>query len=751
MNNENGANDNTGRLHDQRGSGQSFSFTDLKTRTKILSGVALPILLVGVVGGIALFSINKLLNTAKWVDHTRVVLSEAQDIVAAAVDMETGMRGFLLSGKDEFLKPYEGGEGRAYTGIDALQKTVDDNPGQVARLGEVRQVLQEWQSNVTTPTIEFRKEIGDAKTMNDMADLVGEARGKVFFDTFRGQIATFIEREAVLLEKRRKEFEEAFAEMKRNPNPAALETLGDNEAWVSHTYKVIGEANRILMAAVDMETGMRGYLLAGKEEFLEPLNGGRETFSVLIADLSNTVSDNPAQVELLGEISKTIADWNETVVDPTIELRRQIGDAPTMDDMADLIGEARGKQYFDQFRGLMAAFAAEEQGLMEQRIADKDSTVEASFIMISGAMIASLVAGVGIAWWIGSGIGGPISRMTDSMKKLADGDLGEEIAGTERGDEIGAMAQATQVFKDNMIKSRQLEEEEKRQQEARNRRAQSMEAAINDFQSEIAQRLETLNGVSGELDQAADMLTSVSGETKDLTTDAMTVSEQTASNVQSVSAAAEEMDSSFGEIVNQVSRASDSVRSTSDKAQGTLSAMEELNKQSESIAQVVELINGISEQTNLLALNATIEAARAGEAGKGFAVVASEVKSLATQTGKATEDIAAKIGQVRDASLSSVDAVQSIVASIEEVNEISAAISAAVEQQKAATAEITRNIQEAAGGTEQLSSNITQVNDATNRTEGTVANVNQAAKRTSSEAGEMKKAIETFIQRVQVA
>jgi len=726
-------------------------FSGLKTRTKVLVGVMSPLSLLVLLGAVVFYCVNSIVYTSGWVDHTRVVLNKAQNVVAAAVDMETGMRGYLLAGKEEFLEPYNGGEGRLYAGIDDLQKTVSDNPGQVARLDEVRQVMQDWQSNVTTPTIGFRREIGDAKTMNDMADLVAEARGKVFFDKFRGQIATFIEREAVLLEQRRAEFEAAFKEMQRDPNPSALETLRNNEAWVSHTYRVIGEAQKILLAAVDMETGMRGYLLAGKEEFLEPLNSGREKFAGLVADLSNTVSDNPAQVALLGEIATTIGDWNTTVVDPTIQLRRDIGDAPTMDDMADLIGEARGKQYFDKFRGLMADFAAEEEALMVTRAADKRETADFTYIVIVAGVITGLAIGVAAALVIGGQIAGPIVNMTRSMRELADGNAETEIPGTDRSDEIGDMAGTVSVFKENMIKARELEARDKEQRAEQDRRAKEVEEAVQAFQKAIAERLDSLSGVSAELGSSANELTTTADNARAQSISASSATEQTSSNVQNVSAAAEEMDASFGEIVSQVSRASTSVRDTSTKAQDTLTLMEDLQTQSEAIAQVIELINGISEQTNLLALNATIEAARAGDAGKGFAVVANEVKSLANQTNQATVEIADKIRRVQDTSGTSMASVRTIVESIELIDEISAAISAAVEEQKAATTEITRNMQQAAQGTQQLSESVSQVSAAADQTSAAVSGVSEAARQTDGESKNIRTAVEQFINKVQVA
>jgi len=382
---------------------------------------------------------------------------------------------------------------------------------------------------------------------------------------------------------------------------------------------------------------------------------------------------------------------------------------------------------------------------------EMQANADQSMIIVLSVSALAVILGVVAAFVIGRSISNPVQGLTAAMGRLSENDLDTEIPSTDSRDEIGLMARAVQVFKENMIRTREMEAEEKRQRAENDRRSREMAAAVAAFQEQIAARLEALRDVSGELTRSAGDLTDVAGQSKQQSAEASAAAHQTSANVQSVSAAAEEMDASFGEIVTQVNRAGQSVSATSGRARETLASMEDLKSQSEAIAQVIELINGISEQTNLLALNATIEAARAGEAGKGFAVVASEVKNLANQTSKATEEIAAKIKQVQDACVTSADAVQSIATSIEEVNEISAAISAAVEQQQAATNEITRNMQEASNGTEQLSNSINRVSAASDRTSETVDGVTQAARRTETEAGAMNEAITSFIERVRAA
>lgn len=452
-------------------------FDNLPTKKKVLVSVVPPLALMVLIGALSLFSLWKINHTTNWVNHTHKVLNEAQNIVANAVDMETGMRGYLLAGKEEFLEPYVSGESQLYDRIGELKNTVSDNPGQVERLNQIEEVLRNWQADVTVAQIDLRREIGDAPTMNDISQIVGEARGKTYFDAFRGQIAAFIQEEEELLVKRRAELETNLGAGTVNVD----DVLGAID-WVVHTYTVIDVANDILAAAVDMETGMRGYLLAGKTEFLEPYDRGRELFFRLVNEQKTTVSDNPGQVERLGVIENTIQEWITVIVEPMIELRTDIGDAKTMDDMADLIGEARGKLYFDEFRTLIGDFSAEEQALMEIRETSRVQTKWFAIIGVLCTMALALLIGYIVSAKIGNSIASPIILITNAMRKIVDGQTGVEIGWQDRKDEVGEIARATQVFKENAEKveqlaksdaenARQLEEAASRQREEAEARA----------------------------------------------------------------------------------------------------------------------------------------------------------------------------------------------------------------------------------------------------------------------------------------
>ena len=325
---------------------------------------------------IAIYAIEYLNKTNGWVDHTHKVLRESQNIVAAAVDMETGMRGYLLAGKEEFLEPYNSGQERLSELFGDLKKTVSDNPPQVSRLDGIQETLKNWENDVTKPMIELRRKIAESKTTNDVAALVRKKEGKIYFDRFREQIKQFIDEQSKLLSKRE-------GTLARSDSTDEMRNSGK---WVIHTHQAINMAQQLLLHAIDMETGMRGYLLTGDEEFLEPYRDGSSKFNTLLNTIKTKVSDNPAQVIVIGTAGNTIAEWQQNVVNKMIDLRREIGDGKNMDDLASIVGEARGKKYFDSFREKIATFAQIEEDLMEIR--KTEASDARSFSLLSIVLIA---------------------------------------------------------------------------------------------------------------------------------------------------------------------------------------------------------------------------------------------------------------------------------------------------------------------------------------------------------------------------
>jgi methyl-accepting chemotaxis protein len=342
--------------------------------------------------------------------------------------------------------------------------------------------------------------------------------------------------------------------------------------------------------------------------------------------------------------------------------------------------------------------------------------------------------------------------MTGAMKDLAGGKLDVEVPGIGRRDEVGEMADAVEVFKNNASARGELEAEQKETEgRAVARRKADMDRLANEFEGAVGQIVETVSSASSELEASAGTLTSTAERAQELTTMVAAASEEASTNVQSVASATEEMASSVNEISRQVQESARMAGEAVDQARHTNDRVGELSKAAARIGDVVELINSIAGQTNLLALNATIEAARAGEAGRGFAVVASEVKALAEQTAKATGEIGLQITGIQSATEESVNAIKEIRGTIEKLSEISSAIAAAVEQQGAATQEISRNVQQAAHGTQQVSSHITDVQRGASETGSASSLVHSAARSLSGESNRLKLEVGKFLNSVRAA
>jgi methyl-accepting chemotaxis protein len=346
----------------------------------------------------------------------------------------------------------------------------------------------------------------------------------------------------------------------------------------------------------------------------------------------------------------------------------------------------------------------------------------------------------------------PIDAMTRAMSKLAAGELTVEIPARDSRDEIGDMAKAVEVFKNNMIEAGQLrsEQEEQKRVIERQRRA-DMEMLANSFEAAVGEVIETVSSAAVELEASATSLTATAERTQKLSTSVSSASEEATANVQSVASASEEMASSVNEISRQVQEAAKIAGDAVEKARSADERINSLSQASTRIGDVVELINTIAGQTNLLALNATIEAARAGESGRGFAVVAAEVKALAEQTAKATAEISQQITSIQSATHESVGNMREIGEVIGRIAEISASIASAVEEQGAATQEIARNVQQAATGTSQVAGTITEVSTGAAETGGASSQVLSAAKSLAGQTTRLKIQVEKFLSGVKAA
>lgn len=351
--------------------------------------------------------------------------------------------------------------------------------------------------------------------------------------------------------------------------------------------------------------------------------------------------------------------------------------------------------------------ANKQNAAMEKLAADRDSSMLYILLGVSAAVLALIAAGLlGVAL----GVVRPIVRMTDTMQKLATGDLAAEIPFAHRKDEVGSMAGALVVFKQAAAENSRLREEQlRKEQEAALAKRGALHQMAETVERETGRSVDTASAASQGVERAASSLSEIARSLSAQSQAVAAASTQALGSSQTVSAAAEELSASIREIATQVARTSTVTKSAVAGREQARSTIQALAGAVKKIAEVSDLIGGIAGQTNLLALNATIEAARAGEAGRGFAVVAAEVKSLSDQTAKSTEEIGRLIAEIQASTQAAVDAVESMGGHIVEIDGVATSVAAAMEEQDAATREIARSISESASAAKEVSAKIGNV------------------------------------------
>ena len=466
------------------------------------------------------------------------------------------------------------------------------------------------------------------------------------------------------------------------------------------------------------------YLGSGREAHAaavrEALSGGEAAIAALRQGLATAFGNRSLAAAV--EAFELYAAGFAAIVD----LRKQLAEVVATMDEAGAAATATVRRF-------EAHAVAELEAMLSAATADKERAFWGSLIVAGVALVlASLLAIV-----LARSFSGPLGTMTTTLRRLADGENVAAIPGVGRGDEVGAMAAAAAVFKENV-----------QEREARARRIAGL---VQDFDQRAASVTASLAGAATELEAAARSMAGTAEETSRQAATVAAATEQASTNVQTVAAAGQELSASVDDITRQVATAADATTRAVAEVDRTDRVVGGLVETAERIKSVVTVISDIAEQTNLLALNATIEAARAGEAGRGFAVVANEVKSLAGQTGKATAEIATQIQDVQQAMQAAVAAMGGIRQTIDEVGRVSTSISAAIEEQGASTREIARNVEEAARGTAAVAQAIAEVTQAAGETGGAATQVESTAGTLAEQAEALQRDVEAFLQAVRSA
>jgi methyl-accepting chemotaxis protein len=385
-------------------------------------------------------------------------------------------------------------------------------------------------------------------------------------------------------------------------------------------------------------------------------------------------------------------------------------------------------------------------------IDDVEATFRAQLIRIGTLICLVFIAVIALGWLLRRSIVKPMGDITIAMRKLARGKADTDIPALGRRDEIGAIANTIQVFKETMIETERLRhQQDGMKKQAETERADLLMKMTDAFEYDVQGFLDRLAQSAVEMRQTSEHMLTTANHASACAARVTTVAGQATTSVQSVAAATEQLSSSVSEIGRQVVQSTDTAAQAVQKADRTNLTVHGLATAAQKIGDVVSLINDIASQTNLLALNATIEAARAGDAGKGFAVVANEVKTLASQTAKATDEITVQVSAMRDATDEAVSAIHSIGETIGSINEITTTIASAVEEQGVATREIARNVMQAAQGTDEMSTDIVEVRDATGKTGIAAKQVLVTAEQVSQQSAALFDGVGKFLAKIRAA
>ncbi|MBB4265758.1 HAMP domain-containing methyl-accepting chemotaxis protein [Roseospira visakhapatnamensis] len=561
--------------------------------------------------------------------------------------------------------------------------------------------------------------------------LITDREALALLDTMSNEIDNYTDAFArvTALQSRRNELNQVFMDAGPAIEQALTEIMRsafrDNDAEAAYLAGLV--LRDLLLARLYAQKFLVDNDQAFSDRATQELDTFQADMETLLAALENTTRRQLANDALANQTRYRTA-FEEVIT--------VIGDRNTViTQTLDVIGPAFAQQIED--------FKLEVKARQDELGPLAEASIARTITVTIALAVVALILGSAAAWMIASGITRPVHAMTTAMGRLAKKDYTAEIPARDHEDEIGDMAKAVQVFKDSMARADDLAAQQTEETQKRDERARRIEDLNGTFDRGVSGILESVMGATRQLQSTAESMTAIADRTNSQATTVATAAEAASVNVQTVASAAEELSASIGEIGRQVQQSNDIARTAADEAARTNEVVSGLADAAQKIGEVVSLITDIADQTNLLALNATIEAARAGDAGKGFAVVANEVKSLATQTAKATEEIGQQIGAVQTETQTAVSAIESIATIIGSINEVTSTIASAVEQQSAATQEIARNVQQASVGTNEVSQTIVGVTDAAREADTAADSVLHA----SNSLGEQSAALQSMVQR----
>lgn len=671
-------------------------FKNINIGPKIFLGYGLTLALMTIVSIVVYFSITSIIDTSRMVDHTYQVISNAELADQAMVDMESGQRGFSITGDDKYLEPYNKAKDVFASLIENGKQLTSDNPAQVNRWDALYEIESKWVDEVAEPQIEVRRDVTKGADANAyFKEVSSRLVGKGIFDSIRGMLSAL----------------NTKFERENNNEGVQLITL-------------------LTLDLVNMETGQRGYLLSGKDESLEPFDQGQVNFKIHIAQLSENLSGSSVAEADLKALQSRVSDWISQAAQPEIDARKAMNLFPmTIEDLSEMMIKGKGKLYMDQMRAVLKDILDEEQSLIVIRTSEQNTASQtAKMVSIVGTLIA-IVCGIIIATVITRGIVNPLRQTNNILRDIAngEGDLTKRLE-VKNDDEVGQLSRHFNAF---ISKLQGIITEVVKSSNQLASTAEEMTQVSRESSRGISQQNSEIIQIATSINEMAATVEEVARNTENATSAAQNADNEAKSGNEFVKETLE----SIKMLVSDVSKSADT--------------LDKLKQKSENIGTVLDVIKGIAEQTNLLALNAAIEAARAGEQGRGFAVVADEVRTLAGRTQNSTSEIEVIISELQTGAVQAFNVMEtcrvrsdntleqgqqtgrfldSVTNAINTILEMNTQIAVAAQEQSMVTQEVNRNItniqsltEETSAGAEQATASSQEVAKLSSKLQSLVA------------------------------